>query len=258
MLGKLMKYELKATARIYLPLFAALLIVAAANRMFIAMNFTVPKIIGTTISVVMIVAICVIALILTLQRFYRNLLKSEGYLMFTLPVSTDSIIWSKLFVAGIWTVASFIAVLLAVSIMAMTGLTFHQIMVAIGDFFQAVRDQGFNVILCAVEAIILVLVSLMSGILLLYTCMSLSLLVGKYRVGFAFLMYIAISIIGQTIMGILATTVSFTNLCRIFEDMSGFGQIQTAFGALLLCTAIPGVIFYFVTRFMLKNKLNLE
>ena len=127
MLGKLMKYEFKATARIFLPLFAALLVVAAVNRVFLAMNFMVPKIIGTSISVVMIIAICVIALILTLQRFYRNLLKSEGYLMFTLPVSTDSLIWSKLLVAAIWSVASFIVVLLAVSIMAVTGVTMRQI-----------------------------------------------------------------------------------------------------------------------------------
>ena len=129
---------------------------------------------------------------------------------------------------------------------------------AIAEFFRCIREGGFNVVLCTVEAVVIFLTSLLSGILLLYTCMSLGLLVNKHRVGFAFLMYIAISIIGQTIMGILATTADFTDLFHLFERMSGFGQIQSVFGALFLSVAIPGVVFYFITRYMLRNKLNLE
>jgi len=257
MLGKLMKYEFKATGRIFLPLFVALLAVAAVNRLFISMNFTVPKIIGTTLSVIMIVAICVIALILTLQRFYRNL-KSEGYLMFTLPVSTDSLIWSKLLVASIWSVVSLIVVLLAVSIMAMTGVHLQQILNAIADFFRQLSQSGFSGILCAVEAVILAVATVFSSILLLYVCMALSLLVNRRRVGFAFLMYIAITTVGQIIFAILATAIGYDRFSAMFENMTGFGQIQSAFGLYFLCVAVPGAIFYIVTRVMLKNKLNLE
>lgn len=258
MLGKLMKYEFRATGRVFIPLFAALLVVATVNRIFHALNLNIPGVIGTILSVCMIAAICVIALILTLQRFYRNLLKSEGYLMFTLPVSTDSLILSKLFVAAIWTVASLIVVFVAIAITAMTSISFSSMAEAIREILRSMREGGFNVVLCILEAIILAAATLFSGILFLYVCMALSLLVNRYRVGFAFLMYIVISTVGQIVFAILATTIDFTSLGAVFASMSGFGQIQAAFGAYFLCVAIPGALFYVVTRYMLKNRLNLE
>jgi hypothetical protein len=206
----------------------------------------------------MIVAICVIALIITLQRFYRNLLRSEGYLMFTLPVSTDRLIWSKLLVSSIWSVASFIVVMIAVSIMATTGVTFNEFMDAVRAVFQALSEGGFNAVLITIEAVILLIASLFSGILLLYACMALSLLVNKHRVGFAFLMYIVITTIGQIIYAIIAKSIDFEHLFTMFTKMCGFAQIQSAFGVYFLSVAIPGALFYLMTRYMLKNKLNLE
>ena len=38
MLGKLTKYEIKATARIFLPLYAGLLLFALINKVFIEIN----------------------------------------------------------------------------------------------------------------------------------------------------------------------------------------------------------------------------
>jgi hypothetical protein len=258
MLGKLMKYEFKATGRIFLPLFAALLVVAGVNRLFIDLNFKVPQIIGTTVSVIMIVAICVIALIITLQRFYRNLLKNEGYLMFTLPVSTDSLIWSKLFVAAIWSVVSLIAVLIAVSIMTLTGLHLREMLDSIAQFLRDIGKCGFTGVLLTVEAIVLAVITLFTSILLLYVCMALSLLVNRHRVGFSFLMYIVITTIGQIIFAILATVAAFSKFFESFNHFPGTGQVQAFFGIYFLCVAIPGAIFYFLTRFMLQKKLNLE
>lgn len=259
MLGKLMKYEFKATGRIFLPLFAALLIVSGVNRLFIDLNFTVPQVIGITLSVVIIVAICVISLIITLQRFYRNLLKDEGYLMFTLPVSTDSLIWSKLLVASVWSVVSFLAVMIAVSIMAMTGKYFRDMLEAFAQLFRSIRAFGISEVLLTVEALILTVATMFSSILFLYACMSLSLLVNKHRVGFAFLMYIAISTIGQILLTILITiSAASSDFFQRFSYLPASAQIQTAFGVYFLIVAIPGIIFYFLTRYMLKYKLNLE
>jgi hypothetical protein len=258
MLGKLMKYEFKATGRIYLPLFAALLVVSGVNRLFIDLNFAVPKIIGITVSVIIIVAICVISLIITLQRFYRNLLKDEGYLMFTLPVGTDSLIWSKLLAASVWSVVSFLAVMIAVSIMAMTGTHFRDMLEAFAELFRSIRSYGINGVLLTVEALILAVATMFSSILLLYACMALSLLVNKHRVGFAFLMYIAITTIGQILLAILATIGVSCSFYRFITCLPGYAQIQTAFGLYFLGVAIPGIVFYFLTRYMLKYRLNLE
>ena len=45
-----------------------------------------------------------------LQRFYKNLLSGEGYLMHTLPVRPWQHIASKLIAAVVWTVLSFFVV----------------------------------------------------------------------------------------------------------------------------------------------------
>ena len=52
--------------------------------------------------VVAITAVFIVAFILMLQRFYKNLLGDEGYIMFTLPASVHQHVWSKLIVSAVW------------------------------------------------------------------------------------------------------------------------------------------------------------
>jgi hypothetical protein len=258
MLGKLMKYEFKATGRIFLPLFGALIIISAFNRLFIALDFTLPKIIASTMSGFMIAAIFVVAIVLTIQRFYRNLLSSEGYLMFTLPVKVDSLIWSKLLVASIWTVACLVVVFLAGLIMSATRYDLQDIANCIGEFFRLLRQAGFTDILVGIEGILLLVGMLFSSILMLYACIALSLFVNKHRIGFAFLMFIVINIIAQIIIGVVAFSVNLDSLGAQLCTMSAFGQVQAVLGGFLAYVVITGGVLYLVTRLMLKYKLNLE
>ena len=100
MLGKLMKYEIKATGRTLIPLYIALLAFAIINKIFIGTGLSdklegfgsIPFILsifgyGFTMAAVFIVTFFVI-----IQRFYKNLLGDEGYLMNTLPVTTLQIL----------------------------------------------------------------------------------------------------------------------------------------------------------------------
>jgi len=258
MLGKLMKYEFKATGRIYLPLFGALLIVAIISRIFISLSFKVPMAIGIGLSVCMTIAIFIIALIVTIQRFYKNLLTNEGYLMFTLPVNTDQLIWSKLFVATIWNIASLIIVFLAIGIMAITSLNIGDIIQCIHTFFSGYRIGDTQITLMVIEFIVFIIVSLFTGILMLYTCMSASLFVNKHRVLVSFGAYIAFYTVGQILSGIAITVISKTDLVNVFLRLSLFSQIQTGYFIGLLIYLIVGLFFYFFSRYMLKNKLNLE
>lgn len=92
MLGKLTKYEFKATCRFFLPLYGALLLLAAMSRLS-QWIMTYNEIgllhyfsnIFTLVYVLVAVAIFALTLIVMIQRFYKNLLGDEGYLMFTLP-----------------------------------------------------------------------------------------------------------------------------------------------------------------------------
>lgn len=258
MLGKLMKYEFKATGRIFLPMFGALLIISIVNRLFVHLNFQVPSIIGTAVSVIMIIAICVITLILTLQRFYKNLLGNEGYLMFTLPVKTNNLIFSKLLVSTVWFIASGLVVILAILIMAFNNINFTDIFWQISKLFQNFNIGHINLTFFIMEAFVMFVLSLFSGILILYACMSVSLFVNRHRGLFAFGAFIVFSIIGQTVGSILVVIGDALNIMSIMDRFSVFGQMHTFMIMSIVCELVTCVIFFILTRYMLKSKLNLE
>ena len=69
---------------------------------------------------ILLVAVFVTSFIMMIIRFYKNLLTSEGYLMFTLPVSVSKLIWSKLIVIVIWMILSVIVGVIACLILVMS------------------------------------------------------------------------------------------------------------------------------------------
>ena len=101
MLRKLLKYEFMSTARVFGLCYIGVLVAALLMRIFgdIAYTqnlqngtgiFNVTEILTMTSTgfyFLMIAAVCVLTFVLILQRFWKNLMGSEGYLMHTLPVS---------------------------------------------------------------------------------------------------------------------------------------------------------------------------
>ena len=125
MLGKLIKYEFKACGRVFFPIYIGILVLAAANGLFNNYNifqfenggfsFSIGSIQNILILVLfaLFVALFVLTIVLTIQRFKKNLLEDEGYLMFTLPVSSKNLILSKYLVALIFIVLSTIVAVLS-------------------------------------------------------------------------------------------------------------------------------------------------
>lgn len=106
MLGKLIKYEYRATARTFIPIYIALLLVAIINRVFRIRNIDVAWGISTIVLVGLFIALGVLTIIVIIERFNKNLLGDEGYLMFTLPVKSEQLIVSKLIISIVWTIVS--------------------------------------------------------------------------------------------------------------------------------------------------------
>ena len=262
MLGKLMKYEFMATGRVFLPLFAALLIISVVNRILSSIQLGTPTVIGIVIAVILMVGIFVLTFILTIQRFRQNLLSEEGYLMMTLPVKTDSHILSKLFVSSVWAAASFIVVVIAIMIMAMTGYHFSDLARAIRELSASVTLQASQLAVYIIEALIFIVVSIFSSILLLYACMSLSMLVNRRRGLFTFGAFIvittALQIIGSVFVAISAAITMPGGIDRLFSRMSTFGMSQVLIAVVILTEIILCAVYYFITRHMLKNRLNLQ
>lgn len=107
MLRKLLKYDLRSMLRLFLPLWAAVLLLSAVNHFTVFRLFNNFDGHGLNVSatvfllayVLLICAVCVISLVYIIQRFYSGLLRDEGYLMFTLPVKHWQLVTGKLLTA---------------------------------------------------------------------------------------------------------------------------------------------------------------
>ena len=120
MLRKLLKHEFRATGRVMLPMYLILLVTAVgsnlAGRGMLDRQSDILNILGVLIVMAFGIAICgalLMSFVLMIQRFYKNLLQDEGYLMFTLPVSVHQHVWSKLIVSAVWFAATILAIIAA-------------------------------------------------------------------------------------------------------------------------------------------------
>lgn len=127
MLGKLLKYEYKATSRYFIGLYIVLALLTIGNKIMLIIEDTsdvqlrvVDILFGIIMAsyVIAIIAIAVATVVLMLRRFYFNMLKDEGYLTFTLPATVGKHIASKMIVCITWVIAT--VVLTGVSIFVVT------------------------------------------------------------------------------------------------------------------------------------------
>ena len=138
MLSKLLKYEFKSTGRTFLPIYGALLITSFLTRLFVfnkdfsnSFFLSLFQVVISSLFGFLLMAVCILTLVVSLQRFYKNLLGEEGYLSMTLPVRPWQHILCKSLTSLVWYIFSSIAAILAFVILAYEkGM--------LGDFFKAI------------------------------------------------------------------------------------------------------------------------
>ena len=109
MFGKLMKYEMRYLIRIFAPMWVIVLALCTFSRLTIRPDLdgmmymegiqALLPVLAIMLAVTAIITMMIVATVVLLQRFYKGMYGDEGYLMFTLPVTTRSLIHSKAFSA---------------------------------------------------------------------------------------------------------------------------------------------------------------
>jgi hypothetical protein len=210
--------------------------------------------------VLAIIAIFVTTFVVVLLRFYKNLLGDEGYLMMTLPVSREQHILSKLSAAMIWFVCSAVLVVLSVILLITTTGDVN----IIAEAFKELTRAGVPVGLYILLIIVLLIVGCANGILMLYAAMAIGPNLLKNRIGGSILAYIIICVISQIIYFCITIGV-FSSVFRsgFLINMAGTDAATTIsiINSMLISSIVYCVVISvgcgFVTRFMLKRKLNL-
>lgn len=267
MLGRLIKYEFRATARTLGIFYAALIIISVITRIEMAIrshaehgaSMFFPTAIVMMLYGAGIAAISVMTLIVIIQRFYKNLLQNEGYLMHTLPVKMWQHIMSKLVVSMVWCMVSMAVIVISIMIIGLTGA-------GIGDIISMMSANiDFNGAATFAEGIILMLVYGASEILHMYLAMAFGQRAENHKLLVSFGAYIAISVVMQIITGIFMSAVSHISAeitVNIFDvGFPGFHSMAAVHMTLWFMTAVAAVksaVFFAGTNWLMKNRLNIE
>lgn len=275
MLGKLLKHEFRATGRVMLPVLGVLLVLACfANLSFSAMdkvdNSVLELLMGLLIAAFFIgvVAALVVVVVLMINRFYTNLLKDEGYLMFTLPASVHSIVWSKLIVSLVWFVVTGLVVMLAmfITVFTFSAMDFGEIFNNVpsfkelmAQFYAATGLSGGDVAGFIAEFIGLVLVSLLCTCLHIYAAMSLGHIFSNHKVILSVLFFVGISFLFQILTAVRGFSLGNSLDAMLPFEASGemWQFVHNSLLAVMLYELVLSAILYFTTTFSLRKGLNL-
>ncbi len=270
MLGKLLKHELKATSRHFLLLYAAFFIVTLFNKICFEVTITNNKFwftfqnIMILLYIIFCAAIFVITIILIINRFYKNLVCDEGYLMFTLPVTVSEHIFSKLLIAYLWFFLSTIIFLFSVCLIV-CGHGLGEFFNVIFEFIMQSKNYYGNEIF--VTMIVFLLVILIQGfysILQIYLSIAVGQLVNKHRIITSLAVYFGINFIIQNIvcMFFLFSNLLEPVVSNILNSSDWLYSWIHYLKNLSLFQMIFDIIFsvaaFLVTNYILSKKLNLE
>ncbi|HCW74090.1 MAG TPA: hypothetical protein DHM90_10155 [Clostridiaceae bacterium] len=183
--------------------------------------------------------------------------------MFTLPVKTSELILSKIITSMIWVLASS-----AVFILSMGFIIIRDI--DLSAIWQELQSMQVDFYLIAVF-ILLILMSIVHILLQVYASLGIAQAYSfaKNRILGGTLIFILITIAINTIetigMTLMAYTFSertlFTDLAAKIESNNFLTVISTmklVFTVALVYIIIKNIIFYFLTKYHLQKKLNLE
>lgn len=275
MLGKLLKHEFRATGRIMLPVLGVLLILAGLANISLrgiehVSNGLVAVILGIFIAAffIGIVAAGIIALVVMVERFYKNLLKDEGYLTFTLPVNVHGLVWSKLIVSFVWFLVTGIVVILATSLtIANIGNmdlgevvnTFPPIKLILAELNMLGIGTG-SVVLFAVKLVLFIVVSGLCGSLFFYAALALGHCFANNKMLWSVVFFVALGFLSNVLTSVTGIVFSLNNTGGIPMDPSTadvFGMVQSVMLTGLVYELVQGALLYLATTLSLKRGLNL-
>ena len=275
MLGKLLKHEFKATARTMLPMFGVVVLLSLlANLSFAqiadAENGALDILFGLFIFAFFLglFTMGVMAMVVMIQRFYKNVLGDEGYLTLTLPVNVHEIVWSKLIVSFVWFLATGLIAMAAVFIAVFT-LTYTELgemfqnMPSFGEmlrlFFEKTSITPLQLTGAIAQFAAMIILSSLTTCLHFYAAMALGHSFSNNKVLLSVVFFIAISFVFSFVSSLLGIFVEGLAMTVTVEAGSSvMTTLQELSLGSMIYTLIEGVILYLLTTYCLKHRLNLS
>lgn len=267
MLGKLLKYDIKSTARYMIPLYILFILISIINsflKPFEVLNSLDSYAFQIAISVFLLIAyflmafgIIIASFIILILRFQKNLLGDEGYLSFTLPVKTWQHIISKLINSVICILASLIVFLISLSIITWVDIVsfikeFSILFESLGEIF----GYGIYIILP-----IYMIIGLVLNILMIYNSITLGHQVQNHKIIASFAAYFVFYFITQAVLLLISLTFflfTYGSFADIPADPDTLPNGALLLALISLALGLLAIGHYLSINYFMKNKLNLE
>lgn len=273
MLRKIFKYEWKTISPLLLGVHGIGLAVAVICRIGINLMGGVRSAdISIMTALLLMAAIMAIGCIVfytyfyTGYRFYKSVFTQQGYLTNTLPVTADQMIWGKGLTAIIWIVIDCLWALASLFILVLSpgeaAEIFQELPKAIGSLFHNKAPvltwlMVISVILTPFCMVIQIYAAAAIGNL--FTGHKLLATIGSY-IGISFIQ----QILGLVILAFSAPHIAQLNYQIEQAGNNAYAQIYAIdamtryVGLGLAFSTLCAVGFYFLSRYVLNHKLNLE
>ena len=268
MLMKLLKYEIPAVGRrlgpMYIAWLAASVLFGLTAGRFDDSGFFI--LIPGVVYFAVTVAVFVMAIVLIIQRYYNSLFGDEAYFNQALPVTASEHIMNKILTALVWIVLTMLAALLSglIIVLLMGGENF----VLAGEPIQIPELWGnmsgidsLKSFLMIFEFLVLAVFSMLKSILAIYAAISIGHIARNHVVLASIGAYIGLMVFESSLgnlfisLGFLTSRNTDINLMISSSDFTAF---QAVLGVSFLISLILIAVYFFICRFFIEKKLNLQ
>lgn len=265
MLGSLIKLEFKSTYKIFMVLYSLLLLFSVINYGFLntssgfiyiseqsGMDITeIAFCVTILIYIILLVTTVIFTIFIIIQRFYKNILGNTGYLMNTLPVNPWQNLFAKLFVSTFWILCGMFVSFVSLIIFISGDVKFSEILSGFFDLVKYIFSNSDIAIFCF-KFLISTILSQAANVMIIYTSISIGHLFNKHRKLMAFVSFILIIIV----ISFISNLIFLTNDNMIINMLTDLDNSYINISILSNLAII--LVTFFVTNYILKNKLNLE
>ena len=260
MLGKVLKYDLKALCRYLIPLYAVLLGLGVMIRL---LGFFDQVSIITIICGLMVVALVMLSFlsfvltgIFSVKYYLENLFKDEGYLTHTLPVKKGTLLLSKVFASLITLILTALVLVISLLIAFYHKGLFGDVIKGLGttiygmEFYKFLLFMIVYCVICYISIILMVYAAIAVGF-----SRNSNKLVSSVICGLVF--YFVMEFLYLGLLGVIMV-INPAFLSNVDNNTLMMADLLSFFSIFMVFTAILGGVYYYISYRYMNKKLNLE
>lgn len=263
MLGKIIKYEFKATSKNYLISFLAVIALSALSGLiqYLPEDVAIFALIKGAVYFVyfaLVVMMPTAVMIALGVRFFKSMLSDTAYFTHTIPVGKKTLINGKIVSGVIWMVLSIVVVIVSVAVMVMFASYSSEMAKHLREIIDAIRDIRIpsEYISTVFIVVILSIVAVFVTVLHIYASVAMGQILTSHKKIGAVVFYVILRYVASVIMtaGMFVILNAMDMLESNFDNASDLNILLLL---IMLFMVIFGVICYVIT-YEKFNKFDLD